>query len=545
MALTAAIIVPTRGRAGYLARALASISEQARGEGVEVVVVDDGPDEQTRAAAQAAGARYVAHERSLGLNAARNTAIGATDADWLFFVDDDVEARAGWLAALLVAARGTGPDVAVLAGAIHARIENPRYRQCGREGAPITFLSEDRGVAWGANLGVRRAWVDRVGPFDAGRELYGDEQEWQDRVRAAGGRVLWVPDAALDHVRSGPDATVRALARAAYGRGKASRRYDAFKGRTPSRAAELALLARATLHGPLHRCSNGPVMAAHSLGRLLALDSGVCPLSPELESGDSPLIPDFLSGESGHVAGKRGAVRRIADRVVDVAAAPLARRLDHEDGPRLKVLVLAVARPENAGTWGTARAELGRSRHDVEIRETDGAGAGKFQNLNALLGGVQPQADWLLVCDDDVVLPPRFLDRFLAGAGRAGLKLAQPAHRLHSHTGWRVTRRRLGATVRETNFVEIGPVTAFQRDTFGVLVPFPDLTMGWGLDVHWAAVSAQHGWPIGVVDATPVLHLNPAAETYPRAAAITEAERFLAGRPYVRRAEITTLRTHR
>jgi GT2 family glycosyltransferase len=542
MALTAAIIVPTRGRAGYLARALASIREQARGEGVEVVVVDDGPDEQTRAAAQAAGARYVAHERPLGLNAARNTAITATDTDWLFFVDDDVEVRAGWLAALLAAARGATPEIAVLAGAIHARIENPRYRQCGREGAPITFLSEDRGVAWGANMGVRRAWVDRAGQFDAGRELYGDEQEWQDRVRAAGGRVLWVPEAALDHVRCGPDATVRALSRAAYERGKASRRYDAFKGRAPSRAAELALLARATLHGPLHRCSNGPVMAAHSLGRL----KGSVPKRAQAPNGDSPLLADFLSGESGHVAGKRGMARRIADRVADVAAAPLARQLDRENGgPRLKVLVLAVARPQNAGTWAAARAELGRSRHDVEIRESDGAGAGKFQNLNALLGGAQPPADWLLVCDDDVVLPPHFLDRFLAGAGRAGLKLAQPAHRLHSHTGWRVTRRRLGATVRETNFVEIGPVTAFHRDTFGVLVPFPDLTMGWGLDVHWAAVAAQHGWPIGVVDATPVLHLNPAAEGYPRAAAITEAERFLDGRPYVRRAEIKTLRTHR
>jgi hypothetical protein len=181
----------------------------------------------------------------------------------------------------------------------------------------------------------------------------------------------------------------------------------------------------------------------------------------------------------------------------------------------------------------------------VEIREADGTGAGKFQNLNALLGGAQPQADWLLVCDDDVVLPPRFLDRFLAGAGRAGLKLAQPAHRLNSHTGWRVTRRRLGASVRETNFVEIGPVTAFHRDTFGTLVPFPDLRMGWGLDVHWAALAAQHDWPIGVVDATPILHLNPAAESYPRAEAVAQAQRFLEDRPYVRRDEVRTLRTHR
>src|SRR3954468_12108838 len=321
MALTAAIIVPTRGRAGYLARALASIGEQARQQGVEVVVIDDGPDPETRAAAQRRGARYLAHERTLGLNAARNTAIAATDADWLFFVDDDVEVRPGWLAALLDAARSGDEDVAVLAGAIHARIDNPRYRQCGREGAPITFLESDRGVGWGANLGVRRSWVERAGAFDASRELYGDEQEWQDRVRAAGGRIVWVPDAELDHVRAGSDATVRALARAAYARGQASRRYDVFKGRAPSFGAELALLARSTLHGPLHRCSNGPVMAAHSLGRLRARNSRDSPRS---------CVPDFLSGESGYVAGRRGELRRVADRVSDVLQARRAKRLDDD-----------------------------------------------------------------------------------------------------------------------------------------------------------------------------------------------------------------------
>jgi len=91
------------------------------------VVVDDGPDGRTRAAAERTGARYIAHERTLGLNAARNTAIEATSADWLFFTDDDVEVRPGWLAALLAAAGGAGDDVAVLAGAIRARIDNPRY----------------------------------------------------------------------------------------------------------------------------------------------------------------------------------------------------------------------------------------------------------------------------------------------------------------------------------------------------------------------------------------------------------------------------------
>src|SRR4051812_7844698 len=152
MALTAAIIVPTRRRAGYVARALASIGGQAREQGVEVVVIDDGPDSQTRAAAEGVGARYVAHERTLGLNAARNTAIAATDADWLFFVDDDVEVRPGWLAALLDAARSADEDVAVLAGAVPPRGGKPRPPPRGRGGAPVTVLGADCGGGRGGDL---------------------------------------------------------------------------------------------------------------------------------------------------------------------------------------------------------------------------------------------------------------------------------------------------------------------------------------------------------------------------------------------------------
>jgi hypothetical protein len=109
-----------------------------------------------------------------------------------------------------------------------------------------------------------------------------------------------------------------------------------------------------------------------------------------------------------------------------------------------------------------------------------------------------------------------------------------------------VTRRRTGGDWRETTFVEIGPVTAFHRDVFPALLPFPELRMGWGLDAHWSAVARDRGWRIGVVDATPVGHtIRPAAEGYPREAAAAEARAFLAQRPYVRRNEVRTLRTGR
>jgi hypothetical protein len=258
--------------------------------------------------------------------------------------------------------------------------------------------------------------------------------------------------------------------------------------------------------------------------------------------------PDFLSGASGTVGGKRGALLRARDAWLDVREAPRRarlRRAARARPPRRRVLVLGVERP--GSLMDGARAELLCSRHEVDVVTAPVGDRGKFENLNALLAEHPAEGhDWLLVIDDDVALPRGFLDAFLCAAERVGLRLAQPAHRLHSHAAWAVTRRRPRSTVRETTFVEIGPVTAFHRDVFATLLPFPaGLRMGWGLDVHWAAVARERGWPIGVVDATPVAHMQPAGAGYAREAAEREARAFLDGRPYVRRDEVRTVAVHR
>jgi hypothetical protein len=194
------------------------------------------------------------------------------------------------------------------------------------------------------------------------------------------------------------------------------------------------------------------------------------------------------------------------------------------------------------------RAELERSRHKVELHTRAPAGGGKFENLNLLLQERPPAGnDWLLVMDDDIELPGGFLDRFLFLADRFRLDLAQPAHQLASHAAWRVTRRHPGSAVRETRFVEIGPVTAFRSTTFSTLLPFPDLRMGWGLDLHWAALAREHGWRCGVVDATPIVHrAAPAASGYSREQALAESRAFLERHPYLRASEAQqTLATHR
>ena len=262
---------------------------------------------------------------------------------------------------------------------------------------------------------------------------------------------------------------------------------------------------------------------------------------------------DFLSGTSGQVYGIRATSRAVvADAVADALALSRLQpwrleRAARAAAPR-RVLALAVERVGEPNLLAGARTELLRSAHDVRFASTPVGGQGKFHNLNALLERHPPQEyDWLLAIDDDVALPRGFLDRFLFLIERFGLRIAQPAHRARSHAAWPITRRRPGGLIRQTAYVEIGPVVAFHATTFGTLLPFPDLRAGWGLDAHWAAIAQQHGWPIGIVDATPIRHgLRRIAAAYDREDAIAEGRQFLAGRPYLPAAEAQrTLVDHR
>jgi GT2 family glycosyltransferase len=270
--VAATIVVPTRDRAGYLDVALASFAPQVAATGSEVLVVVDGADPASVAVAERHGARVLALPAPQGPNAARNAGWQAAGGELIVFVDDDVSAPPTWLPALLAAAAAT-PERDVFAGPIRAAIEGGGPRACGGEQPPITTLDHgpadlDIHVGWSANLAIRRSALETIGGFDEAIPVgAGDEEEWQERHRSTGGHVRYVAAAGLDHRRTGPDATLRALARAQHHRGRAARRQDVRKGVAPPLPAELRTLAGCCWHTLRRRCALGIVMAAHALGR--------------------------------------------------------------------------------------------------------------------------------------------------------------------------------------------------------------------------------------------------------------------------------------
>ncbi len=269
---TVSIAIPTRGRPNYLDVALASVVPQACRRGAEVLVVSDGPDPSVAAVASRREARFRSLPAARGANAARNAAVDWASGETIVFVDDDVDAPPGWLDALLSGIEAA-PDHDVFGGPIRPRLEGGGPRACGREPAPITTLDhglEDRDVAlvWSANMAVRRRAFDRVGRFDETIAGRGEEEEWEDRYLAAGGRIRYLGGAGLVHRRTQADATVRALSRAAYALGRTARRNDVRKRVAPSIAVELRTLLGCFWHIARRRCAIGVVLVAQTGGRL-------------------------------------------------------------------------------------------------------------------------------------------------------------------------------------------------------------------------------------------------------------------------------------
>src|SRR5438105_4971763 len=110
--------------------------------------------------------------------------------------------------------------------------------------------------------------------------------------------------------------------------------------------------------------------------------------------------------------------------------------------PTRKVLILGVEVPSQPEFMAHVATSLPISRHSVTFRVKSMENRPKFDNLNNLVRKyLTAEIDWLIITDDDVATPPKFLDSFIFLLERFEFKIGQPAHNLRSHTCYLLTRR--------------------------------------------------------------------------------------------------------
>ncbi len=226
-------------------------------------------------------------------------------------------------------------------------------------------------------------------------------------------------------------------------------------------------------------------------------------------------IQDFLDRVYDALLRRNRDFARIAE---EAAASPLRR-----------VLVAAVEVPERSAALDVLLQSLRQCRHHVTVVRAElEPGRGKFENISRALQAEDLSTfDWLLIVDDDVDLPPSFLDRFVYLSERFGLAMSQPAHRFHSFRTWPITRRAAGTLARRSRFVECGPVTAFHKSAFAHVFPFPPSRWGWSLDFLWAETAIRNDLAVGVLDALPMRHTRPVGGGYSLDQARTDMRVFL------------------
>jgi len=187
------VVIATKDRAALLDAALQSLRLQGNAPPTEIIVVDNGSTDDTRAVVERNAARYV-FEPVPNRARARNRGIAAATGSHIVFVDDDVVVPGGFLA---VHAREH-------AASIFPRVvSGPIINVPGPSDRPAPSAANYSGAFFcTCNVSVRAAALAAVGGFDESFDLYG----WEDtelglRLRAYDVRRVFAWDAYLWHIK--------------------------------------------------------------------------------------------------------------------------------------------------------------------------------------------------------------------------------------------------------------------------------------------------------------------------------------------------------
>lgn len=189
------VVVPTRDRAELLPLTLQCALGQ-RGVELEIVVVDDGSEDDTTQVVTGIGdprLRLVRHDRPRGVSAARNTGIAAVRGRWVALLDDDDLWAPDKLVRQLTATRDAGRSWSYTGEvSIDGNLQVVGGAPPPDPDEVMAALPRHNAVPAGAsNVVARRDALTRAGPFDPALH---HSEDWDMWLRLADqGPPAWVP----------------------------------------------------------------------------------------------------------------------------------------------------------------------------------------------------------------------------------------------------------------------------------------------------------------------------------------------------------------
>jgi GT2 family glycosyltransferase len=280
----------SRERLQQLRETISSLQTQTYPAKDIVLIIDHNPELQKELEALADGhLRIAANTGERGLASARNTGIDLAQGELMAFIDDDAAADSTWLERLVECYED--PDVIAAGGRI-----NPVW-EGGRRPAwlPEEFLwvvgCSYRGMAEGSirnmigcNMSFRSSVFREVGVFNPAIGRLGNQplgcEETEICIRALerwpGKRIMYVPEAVVNHHASRSRQTVRYFTRRCYFEGVSKVVVRRLRG-SAGTSSEMGYLSRALPAAVLRDARDAVLLRGtlDSLSRIVMVTLGV------------------------------------------------------------------------------------------------------------------------------------------------------------------------------------------------------------------------------------------------------------------------------
>ena len=192
------VVIAAYNAAATIGDQLAALAAEEVEEAWEVVVADNGSDDDTRGAVSAwtgrlPSLRVVDAGQRRGPSHARNVGVAAAEGARILMCDADDVVGPGWVGHLA----GALDEHALVCGLLDRAELNPQFAAMWRDRPPVVGPRAQHDhllVAPTGNIGFRRELFDAVGGFDVSL-LRGDDTDFSWRAIRAGATLHVVPEA--------------------------------------------------------------------------------------------------------------------------------------------------------------------------------------------------------------------------------------------------------------------------------------------------------------------------------------------------------------